>query len=84
MAGLIALSLDLHDLTGDSKYLGYATEIADMALEDLFVNGLFRAASGRTYYEAATGAGSLAFELLRLHLALTAAAAELPRNYWDR
>lgn len=82
-AGLIALSLDLHDLTGEDKYLVYARKIADWAMKDLYVNGLFRAATGAKHHEAANGAGALALELLRLHLVVTGNEYELPLNYWD-
>jgi hypothetical protein len=83
LAGLTALSLDLHDLTGEQKYLDYARAIADWAVESLYTNGLFRAATGAGYYEAANGAGGLALELFRLHLVLTGSDYALPWNYWD-
>ncbi len=83
-AGVIALSLALHDATGEVKYLTYARRVADLCLEKLFAHGLFRAAAGKGYYEAANGAGSLAYELLRLHLRLTGSDHRLPRNDWDR
>jgi len=84
LAGQMALSLDLHDLTGERRYLRHAQEAADLAIQRLLSGGLFRAATGRDYYEAAMGPGALALELLRLHVALTGVAHELPRNYWDR
>lgn len=82
-AGLIALSLDLHDLTGQKKYLDWAREIGDWAVDEFCADGLVRAASGAEHYEAANGVGGLLLELLRLHLVLTGSDYPLPRNYWD-
>ena len=83
LAGLIALSLDLFDLTGETMYLAYALKMCDWALDQLYVNGLFRAAVGKNYYEAANGVGALVMELFRFHLTVTGSAYPLPRNYWD-
>jgi len=79
--GLIALSLDLYDLTGDETYLKFARKNADWALDELYSNGLFRAATGKDYYEAANGVGSLLIELIRLHLILNGNDYPLPRYY---
>lgn len=79
--GLIALSLDLYDIMGQKKYLEYAKRNADWAVDELYENGLFRAGTGRDYYEAANGVGSLLIELLRLHLILTDDDYPLPRYY---
>jgi len=79
--GLIALSLDLHDITGERKYLQFAQQNADWAVDELYSHGLFRAATGKDYYEAANGVGPLLIELLRLHLLLTGSEYEIPRYY---
>jgi len=79
--GLIALSLDLYDLTGDEKYLKFARKNADWAVDELYSNGLFRAATGKNYYEAANGVGPLLIELIRLHLVLGDNDYPLPRYY---
>jgi hypothetical protein len=79
--GLIALSLDLYDLTGDKKYLAFARRNADWAVDELYCNGLFRAATGKDYYEAANGVGPLLIELMRLHLVLSDSDYPLPRYY---
>jgi hypothetical protein len=79
--GLIALSLDLYDLTGDEKYLDFARRNADWAVDELYWNGLFRAATGKDYYEAANGVGPLLIELVRLHLLLSDNDYPLPRYY---
>jgi hypothetical protein len=79
--GLIALSLDLYDLTGEEKYLKFARSNADWAVDELYSNGLFRAASGKDYYEAANGVGPLLIELIRLHLLLSDSDYPLPRYY---
>lgn len=82
-AGLMALSLNLHEITGEAKYLNYARQIADVALREFFVNGLIRGATQADYYEAANGGGALAYELLRLHLRLEKSKYKLPWSYWD-
>ncbi|MGI9429506.1 MAG: hypothetical protein ACR2NM_12665, partial [Bythopirellula sp.] len=82
-AGLIALSLDLYDIVGEAKYLQFARQTADAAIDQLLVNGLFRAALDADYYEAANGAGALSMELFRLHLVETGDSYALPTNYWD-
>ena len=79
--GLVALSLDLYDLTGEKKYLKFARQNADWAVDELYTNGLFRAATGKGYYEAANGVGPLMIELLRLHLLETGSDYEIPRYY---
>jgi len=79
--GLIALSLDLYDLTGDEKYLKFARQNANWAIDELYSNGLFRAATGKDYYEAANGVGPLLIELIRLHLVLSDSDYPLPRYY---
>jgi len=79
--GLVALFLDLYDLTGEQKYLAFARQNADWAVDELYAEGLFRAATGKDYYEAANGVGPLMIELLRLHLLLTENKYPLPRYY---
>ena len=79
--GLIALSLDLHDLTDEKKYLDFACQNADHAIDELYSRGLFRAATGKEYYEAANGVGPLLIELLRLHLTINGIDDALPRYY---
>jgi hypothetical protein len=77
-AGIIALALQLRELTGDTAYLDYARAMADEAKKELYADGLFRAATGADYYEAANGAGLLMTELVRLHLILTRNPHPLP------
>jgi len=80
-AGLIAMALDLFDLTGEEKYLKYARTMADSAIDELYTGGLFRAATGAEYYEAGNGVGVLLMELLRLHLLDIGSDYQLPWNY---
>lgn len=81
LAGQMALALDLHDLTHEEKHRQYARDTADFALQTLYSQGLFRAATGADYYEAANGVGLLLIELLRLHLLETGGDYFLPRSY---
>lgn len=67
------LSMDLHGLTGESKYLAEARTYADAAIENFWVEnpggGLFVRQPGDRYYEAKVGVGDLLAGLLRLHIA---------------
>ncbi|NUQ65043.1 MAG: hypothetical protein HUU20_21475 [Pirellulales bacterium] len=81
LAGQMALALDLYDLTREEKYRQYARDTADFALQSLYSQGLFRAATGADYYEAANGTGLLLIELLRLHLLQTGSNDRLPWSY---
>jgi hypothetical protein len=78
-AGIIALSLQLHDLTKEERYLEYGKSLADDAMKELYAGGLFRGATGASHYEAANGTGALMTELVRLHLLLTGNRYPLPR-----
>jgi hypothetical protein len=60
-------------LTSDARY--------EKAAVALYSNGLFRAATGKDYYEAANGVGPLLIELVRLHLVLSGNDYPLPRYY---
>lgn len=83
LAGQIALALDLYDLTKCVEYRTHARQTADTALQELYTDGLIRAATGADYYEAANGVGSLLMELFRMHLVETGSDYPLPRNYHE-
>lgn len=70
----------LHDLTHEEQYRQYARQTADFALQALYSLGLFRAATGADYYEAANGVGLLLIELFRLHLRETGSDDPLLRS----
>jgi len=70
-----------HDLTHEEEYRQYARDTADFALQTLYSLGLFRAATGSGFCEAANGVGLLLIELLRLHLLETGSDYSLPRSY---
>ena len=78
-AGIIALALQLQEITGEKRYLEYARSMADDAVKELFSGTLCRGATGADYYEAANGTGVLMTELVRLHLVLTGNEYPLPR-----
>ncbi len=60
------------------RYLEFARQTADMALEVFAKNGLFRAAGSAQHYEAITGADDLLYALLQLHCVLTGSSRRLP------
>ena len=69
------------EAVGDRRYLQFAEQNADWAMDELYSHGLFRAATGKDYYEAANGVGPLLIELLRLHLLMTGSDYDIPRYY---
>ncbi len=58
------------------RYLAFARELADMAIELFGRNGLFRADGLAEHYEAITGADDLVWALLQLHCAVTGASRQ--------
>jgi uncharacterized protein YyaL (SSP411 family) len=62
----IFLYLQLYGLTGKTIYLAQAGEIANMAIDKLYVNGLFKGHPAKPYYEAIDGVGFLLQALLDL------------------
>ncbi len=69
LANVIHLNLDAFDISGDQKYLNQAKKIADIAIRDLYRNGLFVREFNDPYYEAKLYIGDMVSGLLRLHLA---------------
>lgn len=62
----ISFFLHLHILTGDRQYLDDARKLADVAIDKLYYNGLFRGHPSKPYYEAMDGVGYLLYALLEL------------------
>jgi len=60
------LYLRLYESTGKTLYLAKAREIADNAIDKLYVNGLFKGHSAKPYYEAVDGVGFLLQALMDL------------------
>jgi hypothetical protein len=57
-------------ITREHKYLEEAISIADIAIDRLYHNGLFRGHPAKPYYEAMDGVGFLMYALLELDLVL--------------
>lgn len=66
----IHLNLDLFDQTGEKTYVTEASNLARIAVEKLWSDGLFRRVPGDRFYESKVGPGDLASALLRLSLRL--------------
>ena len=62
----ISLFSHLYVVTGSDKYLDLAHQYALMAIEKLFVNGMFKGHPAKPYYEAMDGVGYLLYALLLL------------------
>lgn len=62
----ISFFLHLYILTKEDKYLTEAKKFADIAIEKLFRNGLFKGHPEKPYYEAMDGVGYLLYALLQL------------------
>ena len=83
---LISTALDMYEITGDRKYLDYAKQWADKIIEMSLHQGLFVSnvrfhtnkgiyiSTGKVY-DARTGAGWLALNLIRLQQLLDSTAA---------
>jgi uncharacterized protein YyaL (SSP411 family) len=62
----ISFLLHLYVVTGEGQYLDDARAMADMTIEKLHHNGLFRGHPAKPYYEAMDGVGYLLYALLEL------------------
>jgi len=59
--------LKLHELTEKPAHLTHARQMADAAIDKLYVNSLFKGHRAKPYYEAIDGVGFLLQVLLALH-----------------
>ena len=78
------LTLDLHDLTGETVYLKQARAFAREVVEKFWRGGLFRSHTGYEYYEANLGVGDAVQGLLRLSLKDRPPPKGTPRFDWSR
>ncbi len=69
---VIQFFMDMHDMTGDKKYITSARQYADKGIALYWRGNLFARQQGDPYYEAKLNTGSFVAGLLRLHLALNA------------
>ncbi len=72
----INANLEGYELTKNKEYLGQAQRYADMAIADLWKDGLFVREKDDPYYEAKLGTGDLVSGILRLHVALSGKEGE--------
>ena len=62
----ISFFLHLYHATKDEHYLDVAKEVARLAIDKLYVNGLFKGHPAKPYYEATNGVGILLHALMEL------------------
>ncbi len=63
---IIAFYLNMFMITGKNLYLEQAQQVADTAIEKLYVNGVFKGHPAKPYYESVDGVGYLMCALLEL------------------
>jgi hypothetical protein len=66
----ISFYIHMFIISRENKYLEEAISIADIAIDRLYYNGLFRGHPAKPYYEAMDGVGYLMYALLELDLVL--------------
>jgi hypothetical protein len=62
----ISFFVHMYRATGKDKYLKYATDLANEAVEKLYANGLFKGHPAKPYYQSNDGVGLLLYALLEL------------------
>jgi len=62
----ISFLMHLYIVTDEREYLHQAKSLADLAIKNLYHNGLFRGHPAKPYYEAMDGVGDLLCSLLQL------------------
>jgi len=83
LASVVNFHLDAYDVTGDKQYLEEAKRYADIAIHDLYHDGLFVRQPGDDFYEAKLRTGNLVLGLLRLHLRLHPELPQLEEMDWS-
>jgi len=68
IADVMSINLDLYNLTHETPYLNTAEIFAQLAIDELWKNGLFVRQNNDPYYEAKLAIGDLLAGFLRLHL----------------
>ncbi|MBC8427774.1 hypothetical protein H8D98_00785 [bacterium] len=63
---VISFFIYLYILTKEDRYLEFAKDVADEAIDKLYFTGLFRGHPVKPYYEATDGVGFLLYSLLEL------------------
>ena len=83
-ASIIGLFTDLFSLRNDPSHLAQAERYAQLAIERLYYNGLFRGATGIDHYEGDLMPGNLAYNLLWLDAVKNKSPLEIKPNYFNR
>ncbi|MFO8082107.1 MAG: hypothetical protein R6V07_17640 [Armatimonadota bacterium] len=79
----IDLLMDMYELEGDEKWLEAAERYAQLAIETLYYNGLFRAAPDLFYQDSQTGTATIIYALVRVHAATEGLDVDVPANVYQ-
>jgi hypothetical protein len=63
---VISFFVNMYDATDDRSYLQLAEQVAQDAVDKLYVNGIFRGHAAKPYYESTNGVGVLLDAMLEL------------------
>lgn len=83
-AAVLTLFLDLHDLTHERAYLAQAKRYAELSIERLYFNGLFRGGTGINHYESQLMVGNLVYALVWLHVRDRRLKVKVEPNHFNR
>jgi hypothetical protein len=83
-AAVITLLLDLHSQTHKGQYLAQAKQMATLAIERLYWQGLFRGATGIGHYESQMMVSNLVYALVWLHVEAHELEVKVEPNYFNR
>jgi len=62
----ISFFVHVYRATGNKKYYRLAEELAQEAVDKLYVNGIFKGHPAKPYYESINGVGILLYSLIEL------------------
>ena len=79
----IDLMMDMYEFEGDQMWLDAAERYAQLAIETLYWNGLFRAAPDLFYQDSHTGTATIIYALVRVHAAVEELDTEVPPNVYQ-
>ena len=83
-ATVIGLFNDLYEITKKETYLEQSKRYAKDAIEKLYHDGMFRGATNINHYEGDMMVGSLAYNIVWLHVLENKAGIEIEPNYFTR
>ncbi len=78
----ISFFISMHASTGEQKYQQLARHFADEAIDNLYVNGLFKGHPAKPYYESVDGVGLLLYALIQLDQTLKGNPQAIDLDNW--